>query len=402
MKHQSFPVVGQLVRPAISGGAVSAVSRRRAGKASASETLAKKVDPKANYERGCSAFGLKSTAANLLKPHDEKRAVRLGQCGYAAWDRTVSAVYNKTKGTAHFRGLTTCANVWCCPVCSPRIAAKRKVELDALLSGSRAAGYSVVMLTLTARHTRKTKLGLFLDGMKGALKRLRQRKEWRRLPLVGSVTASEVTFGRNGGHVHFHILVILETGTDQAQALVETLRPVWDVCLSSQGLTGNHAAFHVQNASAAGDYVAKFGAAEEMALQGNKKGRKESRTPWQLLEDARAGDKQAMAQWVEFALVYRGRRQLVWSDGLKARFGIGEVSDDDAAAEDAAPDDVLVVRDWASQTEWRKVRSRRCAILYAIESGGSLDAAEMGITDREALSRMASGPVLEDCDYADD
>lgn len=401
MNVQSLPVVGQSARrPAVSGGAASRVSRAKAGKASASETSARKVDPKANYDRGCTSFGLKSTAANLLKPHDEKRAVRLGQCGYATWSPIVRAVYNKTKGTAHYSGLTTCANVWCCPVCSPRIAAKRKAELDALLSGSRAAGYSVVMLTLTARHNKRTELAPFLDAMKGALKRLRQRKEWRRLPLVGSVTASEVTFGRNGGHAHFHILIVLESGADQAEAIIEKLRPVWDVCLASQGLTGNHAAFHVQNASQAGEYVAKFGAAEEMALQGNKKGRKDSRTPWQLLEDARAGDKQAAAQWVEFAQAYRGRRQLVWSNGLKARFGIGEVSDDEAAAaeEDAPADDVVIVREWASRTEWRAVRSRRCAILYAIESGGSIDAAETGLRDREACELLLSGPVLEDCE----
>ena len=162
-------------------------------------------------------------------------------------------------------------------------------------------------------------------------------------------------------------------------------------------LSGNDAAFQVQSAQAAGAYVAKFGAAEELALQGQKRGRNGSRGPWQLLDDARDGCARSAAIWREYALAFRGRRQLVWSPGLKARFSIGETTDDEAAAEvDPAPPAAEVLRAWAGAGDrWRSARRRRVALVQAAEAGGSLDAAEYGPTDALRWQLRGGDAVLE-------
>lgn len=351
---------------------------------------------RSSHERNLSRFAAKWAAANLLNGHDEKLAKRISHCGYVARAFDVTLERNGGTGKAGFDGLKSCSSVWCCPCCSPRISAKRKTELDALLSGARASGLSVVLLTLTARHDRRTVLQPFLDALKAAKQKLRRRRDWAALPFAGSVTATEVTFGANGPHPHFHEIILLDCQPSEAVGHIERLRSGWLACLAAVGLSGNDAAFHVQPAQAVGSYVAKFGGAEEIALQGNKRGRNGSRSPWQLLDDARDGDAQAAALWIEYALAFRGRRQLVWSNGLKARFGIDEKPDEELSGEVEPAPDAIALRAWVGSSEaWRQARRRRVALVRAAESGTSLDAAEVGQTDAERWRRLGGDLVIE-------
>jgi len=388
------------VRPAPASGGVARPARV-AAPASAGAALGnnvKSVDRMGAHERNLSRFASKWAAANLLKGLSEADAKRVSHCGYIARQTEVELRRDSGNAKAHFAGLKTCGSVWWCPCCSPRIAAQRKDDLDRLLVGARAERLAVVMLTLTFRHNRGMALAPSLGGLKDALRRFRQRREWRALPVVGSVTATEVTFGGNGWHPHSHILIVLDCPPTEAVQSVAALASVWLTCLQGQGLTGNDAAFQVQGASAAGAYVAKFGAAEEMALSGKKAGRKGSRSPWQLLDDARDGDKRAAAAWLEYAAAFKGRRQLVWSPGLKARFGVDDVSDDDASAEGAAEEvpTIETLRVWlGSSLRWRDARRRRCALTDAAEGGGSLDAAEYGLTDAARWRSLGGELVIE-------
>lgn len=383
------------------GGARS-FAGSEAAQSAALGNYVKTGDQTKRKERRQTNFAMKSAAANILKKHNEKDAVRVSHCRYVARQDQVQLMQEKASGKAHFTGLKTCGSVWWCPCCSPRIAAKRKLELDTLFSGARAEGLAVVMLTLTARHDRKTDLVPFLDGMKAAKKRLRERREWRALPIVGSVTATEVTHGASGWHPHHHEIILLKASESEALEMVEGLRAVWLRCLEAYGMSGNKHAFQVQGASAAGAYVAKFGAAEEIALHGKKQGRDGSRTPWQLLEDAeekdefgRLVDPQAAILWGQYAMAFKGRRQLVWSRGLKKRFGIDEVSDE-AAASDEAVNDMQVLRVWLGKADWRQARRRMVSLLFAAETGGCLDAAEFGPTDSHLWRLRSFGSVIDE------
>lgn len=328
-------------------------------------------------------FAHKATAAHLIEKHDAKLGRRISDCCRVAHSDTVELQAVKrpdgSTGSA-FCGLVTCSSVWACPVCSARISEARKGELNHALAWARGAGHGVVMLTLTARHKASTELRPFLNDLKDAMKALRQSKGWRSLGLVGTIGATEVSHGANGWHPHGHWLLILPASAGDPVEAVERLRERWLACLAKLGRDGNQAAFHVQPASAAGEYVAKWGAGEELALSGRKLGRKGSRSPWQLLADAREGDKRAARLFVEYALAFKGKRQLHWSQGLKALCGLNEVPDDEADADAQA--ERVTVRTWFGSSEvWRSARLRMCALRDAVEDGGSLDAAEFGPAD---------------------
>lgn len=344
-------------------------------------------------------FAHKFAAANLLKSHDEKKAVRLSKCGYVAYQTEVLGTLKTAPETgakvASFKGVISCGSVWLCPCCSPRISGRRKDELDSLMQSARAEGLAVVMMTLTARHSKRTKLASFLDALKAAVKRMRQRRQWAALDLVGTVTATEVTHGEAGWHPHMHMLVLVKGSAEEACAKLQAMWPVWRDALAAEGLTATKSAFDVRSAMK-GEYLAKFAAASEMTLATEKQGRNGSRNPWQLLADAEAGDGQASALWLEYAAAFVGKRQLFWSQGLKARFGIGETSDEEAAAEAPEPlPEVEIFRVWLGKGSWREARRRRVSIQYAAEAGLSLDVAEFGPTDAERWRRTVKGGVIE-------
>lgn len=363
----------------------------------------KSVGQTERKERRHVAYKAKNTAAHILRNQGDKLlklSSRVSHCRYVAYQPSVSLEVAESK--ARFDGLKSCNSVWCCPLCSSRISHGRRDELNTLLAGARASGLSVVMLTLTASHKRDMVLASWLEAFKLAKKALRNHRSWRSFKpsFVGSVTATEVTHSEaNGFHPHFHEILVLDCPAQDAVASVERLRSAWLASLAGVGLSGGDAAFQVQPASAAGDYIGKFGAAEELALAGNKQGRGGSRTPWQLLLDAGDADNPRRSRdasiWAEYAAAFVGRRQLVWSPGLKSRFGIGDVSDDALPDPDAVSVPHLL-RVWGGSSDgWRSARRRSVALLNAAETGGDLDVAEFGPTDASRWFSRPSSVVID-------
>lgn len=292
---------------------------------------------------------------------------------------------------AAFKGVKICGNVWGCPVCASRISQGRRAEMNTLLAWGREKSLIPVMLTLTARHGLEDRLQDMLDAMKKAKRRLRQRAEWRRLPVVGTVTATEVTHGtRNGWHPHFHEIVLLEASDEaEALAMVAPLGDAWRASLRAYGLDGAEVAFDAQGAGSAGDYVAKWGVAEEITMTNAKNGKAgkqgRGRSPRELVRLAGAGDDDARNLWLEFFSATSGkrRRQLVWSPGLKSACGVDEATDEEIAeAEDARQEQELAEYD---NDAWRRVRSKRVRLMEAGERGGSsaVKVAESGPDDEE-------------------
>lgn len=371
-----------------SSGAVCVPNRHSgkdaaAGQAGASETsldtTAKSVgrsDAENPRKQGRNdRFRWQRHAAGLLGGKARVGLCRWSMVSRAAGVDVVTSSYAGAEGHyAHFEGLQTCGSVWDCPCCSARISNTRRDELNRLLSWARAQGHTVQMITLTARHGRADELSDLLDRMKEAKRRWAQHRAYRRLKvmIVGSVTATEVTGGgAHGWHPHFHIIIISSAPVD-----LDELREPWLASLRAAGLSGTGAGWRVQDASEAGRYVAKWGAAEEVALGARKKGRG-GMTPMQLLaascddEDKRAG-----ALWREYSAAFRGRRQLVWSRGLKALAGVGEVGDEEAAqdnAQDGQQEEGRVkieAEDWSPRDRRQGAQHRRARILDAAEAEG--------------------------------
>lgn len=289
-------------------------------------------------------------------------------------------------GRAFYAGLQTCGSPWLCPVCSAKISEIRRGEMNHGLGVARALGLIPVMITLTHRHDRADALDEQLRAMKKAKQRLRQRREWRALKprIAGTITATEVTHGESGWHTHFHEIALVQADSEEeAVALFEPLGRVWLTCLGGFGLNGAlpHA-WQVQGAARVGDYVAKWGAAEELAMSRHKQGKKGGRNPWQLLTASAEGDAVAGALWQEYARAFKGARQLVWSPGLRAAFGLDAAADGDAAeAEEPAQALALFSRDdWVRHDPAKLgIRYRRGRVLNAAEERGAAGVAEVAV-----------------------
>lgn len=277
-------------------------------------------------------------------------------------------------GGAAYKGLQTCGSTWHCPICSVKIARSRRDELNDLLAWARGRRLVPVLLTLTMSHNARMPLRAALDMLKGANARLHRSKPWMRLKgrLAGSVTASEVTYGeQNGWHPHLHVLLLVRAADEgMAVQAVEQARAAWGRALEAEGGYCGRAGYQVQGAAQAGRYIAKWGPAEEISLGRAKEGKAGGRSPWQLLAQAVEGDEAAARLWQEYAISFKGRRQLVWSRGLKKAAGICDQSDEDlAAAEDLDQGEDLIMLE---RPAWRQVLAAdlRAALLDAAEAGG--------------------------------
>jgi hypothetical protein len=107
------------------------------------------------------------------------------------------------------------------------------------------------------------------------------------------------------------------------------------------------------------DYVAKFGRepkwteSHELTKAPAKKGRAGGRTPTQLLADYAAGDKEAGLLWRVYALLFTGKKQLVWSRGLRELLGLNEEKSDEEVATEQSGIALLLAH--LENEQWRAV-----------------------------------------------
>ena len=131
------------------------------------------------------------------------------------------------------------------------------------------------------------------------------------------MTATEVTHGANGWHPHLHVLVLASGDLSGRKSGFPRLRAKITCVPLARGPERQLCRISGQSAAAAGDYVGKFGLAEELTLQGKKAGRRGGRTPWEILADACGGDGRSAKLWAEYARAFRGRRQWCGAGALR-------------------------------------------------------------------------------------
>ena len=149
----------------------------------------------------------------------------------------------QTHGKAFYHGLMACGSVWTCPICAAKIAERRRVELQQALEAAKAKGWGIHFVTLTVPHGIGDDLHEILGKLSTALKKLsgnapfKKAKAQTGLQIYGYIRAQEVTYGVNGWHPHFHLLVSPRGIWDLRLSATATTRhgvlPVWPlVCLS--------------------------------------------------------------------------------------------------------------------------------------------------------------------------
>lgn len=297
---------------------------------------------------------------------------------------------------AHYGGLQTCGSVWACPVCAAKISERRRAELQTLIAAHHAAGGVVLLVTRTVPHERRDNLEELLDRIASAEISYKAHRDYKTLVkafgLVGRVRAVEVTHGHaNGWHPHVHELLFLARAVDLA-SLEEDLSRIWQGAALRAGLALPSRAhgLTVQDGSQAAKYASKWGLESELTQWHRKRGKVASRTPFDLLRSVLLEDDwQASELFREYAEAFHGRHQLQFSQGLKHRYDIAEVSD--AALVDRQDADAVLLG-VLDLDQWRLVcrANQRGALLEVAAVSGWFGVVKM--LDGLRRARDRGGP----------
>lgn len=163
-------------------------------------------------------------------------------------------------------GESTCRSPRC-PKCRLGLLSGRSTEIqyciDRYLAQSPVNWVS--MLTLTAPHYVSWSLARFLgstksrQGIRGAVALLKERKSWART-IEHFVSGLEITYGQNGWHAHFHILVFHSSPLDTDSWISD-----WQSACLDAGLGRPSPKFGltIQSGTNAARYISKWSLASE-------------------------------------------------------------------------------------------------------------------------------------------
>jgi hypothetical protein len=276
---------------------------------------------------------------------------RLAHCGrYLTTDYTRVHVKD---GTAYYVDVQTCGSIWSCPVCSARIRQRRAAEIESACLAHLTSGGSIGFLTTTFPHSRSDDLADMLRTLLKCWEKVQQRTAYRtakgNLRLFGFIRSTEITYGTwNGWHPHLHLLLFAEGDVTPAQwaQLRDLISDIWADVVTKAGRDrpGEKVGVTLAPVKTAevGTYLAKVqdhygnesSIGREMARGDVKKGRKRSRTPFELLEQAIHGVAPELPLWHTYEQATKGKRAIEWSRGLKARFEVEDVEDEALAQAD--------------------------------------------------------------------
>lgn len=281
-------------------------------------------------------WALQSASREILKGE------RVGICLRRPRSKVSSVnVYKSTlRDSFHYGNLMVCGSVWTCPVCASKITEKRRHELSGAFTKWQDQGGGVLLLTLTVPHYSHQSLRRVLDGISKARGLMLNRKPWKRLKttlgIVGEIRATEVTHGANGWHPHFHVLIFTRAPfTKESLPVMETLiLDQWQkACKSSLLPAPNKHGVSLEDGSKAASYASKWGLEHEMTKGHVKQGREGGRTPFDLLRLYLAEkSKEAALLFSEYAKAFKGKRQLVWSEGLREMLQLDREATDEELA----------------------------------------------------------------------
>ena len=251
-------------------------------------------------------------------------------------------------------GVKHCASTWFCPVCGPKIMARRRGEVERCTDKMLSDGKQFIFCTYTFPHVYRTNLVEHMDKLQDVLKMFRKGRAWdlfrKRIGLVGYIRAQEVTHGHNGWHPHFHELMITKPLTEsEAQAASDFLSKRWvDVCRKAGLISDAKAAdayAHAVDVRAGLTrflvYLAKV-VAWELSSVTTKATKTKGLQPFQILANACAGDAQSKKLWVEYMLGMYRKAALYWSPGLKALCEIDELTDEELLEGEVEKEPILI------------------------------------------------------------
>lgn len=305
---------------------------------------------------------------------------RVSKCGCVVQSKSkgVSVFKSKKHSTISCSNLQTCSSVWLDPVCASKITEKRRVEVKQAIEKHQANCGSISLVTRTVPHTKNDSLlslrNRFRDADKFMKKEYQYEKMRSRFNVDGDIKVFELTVTwLNGWHLHIHEVYFHDADAFEGEALEsnpayvsflkdfeQTYYDVWRDSATKAGFDepSRKHGLQVQNGDFAAEYIAKWGKEPEskwgldaeMTKQ-HIKSSKKGYTPWELIRFYRdTGDERLVPIIQEYGHSMFGQRQLMWSKGLKKKFGIGEKSDEELVDE---LDDVAEELGVLSPVQWK-------------------------------------------------
>lgn len=289
---------------------------------------------------------------------------------------------------AYLKSVVTCGTRSTCPLCNEKISAYDREELQEGLARVFAKGWFVLLITYTLRHDRFMSCAESLDKLLKAARRVKSGRRWqeikKRYGIQGSITALENTFSfLNGHHPHKHTLEILER--DLSEAEIKALRDeIAELYLAELRRVGADADFEIAvDVKRGNDYVAEyvskfghepkvksFGVSYEMSnYSGKTKGAEFGHyTMMQLVDLAGDGNEDAGKAFLDYALAFRGRWMLQWSNGLRAKLDMPtkEKTDKEKAQmsdEEKAEKRLFALYNTKAEKGFRKVRNHLADVM---------------------------------------
>lgn len=349
----------------------------------------------------CKAWHLRSVGRQLLKSHGINRRMRWCGSKISRGSAAVGLYARPDRAYGRVAGVCVCGQSICCPVCAPRIAARRSGEVAEAYSRANNAGWESRLETFTKPHV----LDLRPDSLLNEFTKF--SKIWRSFQnhacrrdsgAEGHHLAREITWGLSGWHYHHHRLRYDRPGTFNP----DLERAAWLSALEIAGLRSPGAEEHAYRCDpvsneAGARYCAKLALSvdadaraigSEVASSATK-----GRNINTLLADHVRGDLQAGAIWINGVSAVTARKvaSVRWSRGLRYKLGLDDdaKSDEEIAQEEVTPSDRYLgdVNPW----QWQRLLALRAefALLCAANQG------------EDAVNQMLSGLNLGQLNDAD-
>lgn len=292
---------------------------------------------------------------DALRTISTKKRVR--QCKTPIGTGRVGVVSHGDEGGAHFVGVESCANVWSCPVCAPKIRAGRTADVVEAFERHQANGGGFAFLTQTLQHSHDDRLADLLKLLGEGWRHVSSSKPFRawkkRIGLVGNITALEVMYGQAAGwHPHRHMLLMTERplSEDEVSGLESALHAVYVEWMAKRGrLAAERVGLRIDPVTdaqvALGKYITKMQASFELTRSDLKKSRAANKgdAPFDLLEHAAEGDPNAKRLWQEYEKAMTGKSAVRFSKGLRAHLEMDKAKTDDELAEEEVGGDAGVM-----------------------------------------------------------
>lgn len=303
---------------------------------------------------------------------------RVSKCLRSVGNMSQVEVWKHLKTDKSFyNGLLVCGSIWTCPICAAKISERRKGELQTAFDQHKKEGGKIALLTLTFSHKKNDRLKETLKKFTGASARFRSGKRWNNIRLemglIGSIRVFEITYGGNGFHPHIH-LALFYTNDIVIAKIKYQMYQLWEIACNKFGLnTSEMYGLDLQDGEKAQEYLSKHGSwslEQELSKSHIKVAKFESMTPFDFLRTyLLSEDNQYLDLFKEYAHALKGKSQIYWSRGLKARFVLEEKTDEELASEKIEEAELLGL---LTYEQWKFIlkEDKRAKFLDMVEKLG--------------------------------